>query len=101
MVVGVCRVSLLIPQASSLKDKRQVLRKIKDRVQNQFHVSIAEVANNDLWQRATLGISVVGNEHAHINSWLDKIINFIDQLYVAQIVSHDIEMIDFPDEESW
>ena len=101
MIVGVCRVSLLIPGASSLKAKRQVLRKIKDRVKNQFHVSIAEVGNHDLWQRSTLGISVVGTEGPYINSFLDKILNFIDRLYVAQIVDHDIELISFSNEESW
>src|SRR5437016_10955727 len=60
MVVGVLRLELLLPENHSLKGKRSVLRTIKARVQNKFNVSIAECADHDHWQRATLGVSQVG-----------------------------------------
>lgn len=93
MVVGVCQVDLLIPGNASLKGKRKVLRKIIDRVKNRYNISISEIGDNDLWQRSQLGLSVVGNDSRHINSSLDKIINFIDGMNVAEIIRSEIEII--------
>ncbi|NIQ38054.1 MAG: DUF503 family protein [Proteobacteria bacterium] len=92
MVVGVCQIDLLIPGNASLKGKRKVLRKIIDRVKNRYNISVSEVGDNDLWQRSQLGLSVVGNDSRHINSSLDKIINYIDGLNVAQIINSEIEI---------
>jgi uncharacterized protein YlxP (DUF503 family) len=93
VVVGVCQVDLRIPGNASLKGKRKVLRKIIDRVKNRYNISISEIGDNDLWQRSQLGLSVVGNDSRHINSSLDKIINFIDGMNVAEIVHSEIEII--------
>lgn len=93
MVVGVCRVVLLIPDNASLKGKRKVLRTILDRTRNKFNASIAEVGDNDLWQRSELGITLVANDMSFVNSCLDKILNFIDSLNVAEIIDHEIELI--------
>lgn len=93
MVVGVCRVDLRIPGNASLKGKRKVLRKIIDRVKNRYNISISEIGDNDLWQRSQLGLSVVGNDSRHINSSLDKIINFIEGMNVAEIIDSEIEII--------
>lgn len=84
---------LRIPGNASLKGKRKVLRKIIDRVKNRYNISISEIGDNDLWQRSQLGLSVVGNDSRHINSSLDKIINFIDGMNVAEIVHSEIEII--------
>jgi len=93
VVVGVCQVDLLIPGNASLKGKRKVLRKIIDRVKGRYNTAIAEIGDNDLWQRSQLGLSVVGNDSRHINSSLDKIINFIDGMNVAEIIHSEIEII--------
>lgn len=93
MVVGVCQVDLLIPGNASLKGKRKVLRRIIDRVKDRYNTSIAEIGDNDLWQRSQIGLSVVGNDSRHINSSLDKIINFIDGMNVAEIIHSEIEII--------
>jgi uncharacterized protein YlxP (DUF503 family) len=58
MTVGVCYIELLLYEASSLKGKRSILKRIISQVQNKFMVSIAEVGDNDLWQKSKLGISV-------------------------------------------
>ena len=84
---------LRIPGNASLKGKRKVLRKIIDRVKNRYNISISEIGDNDLWQRSQLGLSVVGNDSRHINSSLDKIVNFIDGMNVAEIVHSEIEII--------
>lgn len=99
MVVGVCQVDLLIPGNASLKGKRKVLRRIIDRVKNRYNISISEIGDNDLWQRSQLGFSVVGNDSRHINSSLDKIINFIDGMNVAEIIHSEIEIIHVHDRD--
>lgn len=93
MVVGICRISLIIHDNQSLKGKRQVLKSIVEKVKNRFNVSVAEVGDNDLWQRAELGVSAVGNDRAFINSVLDKVMNFIENLHLAEVVDHNIELI--------
>ena len=54
-----------------------VLRRVKDLVRQKFNVSIAEIADNDVWQRATLGVAIVGNERRHVEGALDEVIGFI------------------------
>lgn len=95
MVVGVLRLSLLIHSSFSLKEKRSVLRQIKDRTSNKFNVSIAEVDDLDLHNSAVLGLAVVSNDRRHINSTLDNIQKFIEELYVAEIVGSDMEILNY------
>jgi len=95
MVVGILRVSLSIPAADSLKGKRHVLRKVIDRVKARFNVSIAEVGENDIWQRAVVGVAAVGNDRRFVNEALDKVLHFIEEIYVAPVISHDLEIQSF------
>jgi len=95
MVVGVCHLDLLIRENNSLKGKRRILKKIIERVKNKFNVSIAEVGNYDLWQSSQVGFCVVGNDKRFINSSLDKIIRFIEDLNSAEIVKSEIELLNF------
>jgi len=93
MVIGVCKLDLRIPENHSLKEKRHVLRKLIDRVKTRFNVSISEVGDNDLWQRAQMGFCTVGNDRRHINSSLDKVIDFIEQMNLVEMVHTEIEII--------
>jgi uncharacterized protein len=77
MTVGVARLTLFLPEAHSLKEKRMVLRRVKDRAQQKFNLAIAEVGENDLWQRALLGIAVLGNGRRFVESALDEVIRFV------------------------
>jgi hypothetical protein len=77
MVVGIMKIALHISHAQSLKDKRQVARSVKDRVKNKLNVSIAEVDDHDLWQRLTLGVSVVASDAAHADSQLQAALSLI------------------------
>lgn len=97
MVVGTGLVDLLIPECGSLKDKRSVLSRIIRRTQNEFNVSIAEVGDNDLWRRARVGFSVVGNDKQYINAKIDHILRFIDRLDLAEILRSRIEIVSFDD----
>ena len=96
MVVGVLRLSLSIPVAASLKDKRQVLRKIIDRVKAKFDVAVAEVGENDLWQRGQLGVVTVSNDRRYVNEVLDKVRAFVDHLYLAPVLDQELEILTYP-----
>ncbi len=89
MNIGVCQISLRIPENSSLKGKRQVLKSITSRIRNKFNVSVAEVGDNELWQLATIGVCCVSNDGRHTNQVLSKIVDFV-------VNSHfDVEMLDY------
>ena len=99
MVVGVARLQMHFADSGSLKAKRQGLRRIIDRVRAKFNVAVAEVSGQDTWQRAGIGFAVVGNDGRHVQSMLDTIIGFVDQLYVAPILDRETEIIHYGDEE--
>jgi hypothetical protein len=93
MVVGICQFDFRIPENHSLKGKRHVIRKLTDRIRHRFNVAISEVGDNDLWQRAQIGICTVGNDRRHINSSLDKVIDFIEEMNLVEMVHTEIEII--------
>lgn len=93
MVVGLCTVELYIPDGHSLKAKRQVLLSLKDRLRDKFNVSIAEVGDQDLWQKAVLGIVCVANEGAYVNQVLDQAINVIRSIPTIELVQFRIELL--------
>ena len=97
MVVGVCRLSLMVEGSQSLKDKRAVLRKIKDRVLQKFNCAIAEVGDQDAWQAAQLGFAVVSNDRGFTQSMVQKILTFIDELSIAKLADDEQDYIDYGD----
>ena len=97
MFVCVARLTLQIPESGSLKAKRQVLRRITDRVKARFNVAVAEVDDQDLWQKATLALAVVGNERRHVDEQMEKVIHFVEEMYVAPLISRQTEIMGFGD----
>jgi hypothetical protein len=95
MVVGIKRLDLRIQGNNSLKGKRQIIKKIIERTKNRFNVSIAEIGDHDIWQRAQLGICVVSNDRRKVNSTLDKIYNFIEGLALCEIIDSDFEILTY------
>jgi len=94
MNVGVCRISFRLPENSSLKDKRRVLKSITTRVRNKFNVAVAEVDDHDLWQLATLGISCVSNDKRHANEVLSKVVDFISESrFEVEMLDYQIEIL--------
>ncbi|RYD06442.1 hypothetical protein N752_03710 [Desulforamulus aquiferis] len=93
MIVGLMTVELFIGGSNTLKDKRRVLKSIVDRVRSRFNVSIAEVGNQDLWQRATLGVAAVSNETAHVNQMLNTVIKSIEANGEAELIDYTIEIL--------
>lgn len=93
MVVGVCRLRLALHGVFSLKEKRGIIKRITARVRNSFPVSIAEIAENDQLRSAAIGFSVVGNDGAYVNSVVDKVLDCIEDLCLAEIIDQHIELI--------
>ena len=93
MVVGILVVELYIPRNGSLKGKRQVIKSLKERVKSRFNVSIAEVGDLDLWQKAVLGIACVANERGFVNGVLDHVLDFIVSNPRVEVVHYDLQMV--------
>jgi uncharacterized protein YlxP (DUF503 family) len=92
MIVGSLRVRLLIREARSLKDKRQVVRSIKDRLRNGFNISVAEVEAQDHRQLAVLGIALVGTEARQVRSTLDQIVAALRNHPVAELLDFEFDV---------
>ena len=93
MTVGVCRVTLRLPENGSLKGKRQLVRSLTTRLHNKFNVAVAEVDDNDLWQIATLGITCVSNDSAHAHEMLERVVTFIQQTRLdAELLDYEVEV---------
>lgn len=95
MTVGVCRITLMVPESHSLKEKRMVLRRIKDRVRNKFNCAIAEVGDQDAWQSAELGFAVVSNEHGFTQAMVQKVLQFVEDLAVAKVVNDEQDYVTY------
>ena len=89
MIVGTLRVRLLIREARTLKDKRQVVKSVKDRLRNGFNVSIAEVDALDSRQIAELGLAMVSNEAHHVKGALGQIVEVLRRHPIAELLDYE------------
>lgn len=92
MIVGWLRVRVLLRESKTLKDKRQVMRSIKDKLRNAYNVSIAEVDAEDHRQIGVLGIAMVGNESRPIRQAFDEIVAALRAHPVAELLDHEAEV---------
>lgn len=92
MVVALLRVELHIPHAQSLKDKRMVTRRLKDRLKP-FNVGVAETDHQDLWQRAELGVVTVATDDRHAEQVLQSVIDEIDRLEPGVMTRSEVEFL--------
>ena len=97
MFVSIARVTLDIPGASSLKAKRQVVRRVADKVKAKFNLAVAEIDDADVWTREVIGLSVVGNEQSFVREQMDKVLQCIEEMYVATVAHKEIEVVAFED----
>ena len=94
MVVGVCKIDVVMFEAATLKDKRRVVKSIKDRISHRFNVSIAEVAGLDLRQRTTLGMAVVSNDARFAEAQLASAVDLVRRVPNASMVDYSIEVLE-------
>jgi uncharacterized protein len=87
-------VTLYLPVSRSLKEKRQVIRPLMERLRRQFNVAVAEVEEQDAWQTAVIGLAVVSNEAVHAERQMDRIIEAIEQSRLdAEVVDRQIDVM--------
>ena len=93
MVIGLCRIELHLPDRQSLKEKRQVVKSLKDRLRQQFNVSMAEVDAHELWQRAVLAAACVGTDRAYVNGVLDRLVRAVERERAVDLVRTELEFV--------
>jgi len=93
VTIGICRIELLIPGSSSLKEKRYVLSSLKSQIRSKFNCSIAEVEGNDLWQKTVLAVAVVSNESRHADQIMARITQFIENDRRIQLLDYSTKIL--------
>jgi len=92
MTVGTLEIRLLVRQSRSLKDKRRVIRSLKDRIRNRHNVSIAEIGALQSRQQAVLGVAMVGNDPQYIDAALAKVIEIVRFDRAAELLDYELEI---------
>ena len=88
MVVGLLTLDLHLPESQSLKEKRMVLKSMKDRLRQQFNIAVAEVDGQETWQRVTLGVAGVGCDRRYVNGQLSQVVEWVQR-------QRDVELTDY------
>lgn len=92
MIYGLCELELLIAGSQSLKDKRQVLRHLKEKIKHKFNISVAEVDYQDLWQRAMLGMACVGNDREFVREVLSKAAEIVESSSEVEVLNRRMDL---------
>src|SRR5580692_11206256 len=93
MPVGLLTLELHIPDAQSLKDKRQVLRSLKDKLRRDFNVAVAELEHHEAWQRSVVGVVTLSNEEKHVREMLQKVLDEADDILGSFLINQAVEII--------
>lgn len=93
MVIGTLKVVFHLPENHSLKEKRRIAKSLSAKIRAKFNVSVAEVGSNDKWQILELGIVTVGNDRQFVDASINNLMNYIDSMYMAPIVSTEMEIL--------
>ena len=91
MIIGFLQLDLFVPQANSLKSKRQALKSLKDKIRQKFNVSVAEVSSLDKWQRQGFAVVCVNNDKRLLNSILSKVVNLVEKQHAVELIDYTIE----------
>jgi uncharacterized protein len=93
MPVGLLTLELHLAEAHSLKDKRQVLRSLKERLRANFNVAVAELDFEDTWQRSVVGVVTLSNEEHHVQEMLQKVLADADRILGPLLISHAVDFL--------
>jgi len=91
MPIGLLTLEIHIPDARSLKDKRQVLRSLKDRLRANFNVAVAELEHQELWQRSRVGVVSISGDGRHLEDSLQAIAQESERVLGRDLVSQQID----------
>lgn len=93
MVVGVSCIEIFFSESHSLKDKRQMIKKVVEKTRAKFNISIIEVKQTNLWQRASIGFALMGVNRDHVDAAIENVHRYIESLYVGEIINTWTEII--------
>ena len=93
MTIGLCRIELYLPESGSLKQKRSVIKSLPTRVRNKFNVSVSELEDNDLWQKALVGIVTISNDSRHANQVLSKVVEMVEREDRLMVTDYSLELL--------
>jgi hypothetical protein len=93
MPIGLLTLEIYIPEAHSLKDKRQVLRSLKDRLRRKFNVAVAELDGEDSWQRSVVGVVSLSNNAGHLEQSLRTVLEESENLLGRDLIGHELETL--------
>ncbi len=91
MPIGLLTLEIYIPDAQSLKDKRQVLRSLKDKLRGHFNVAVAELDHQDLWQRSVIGVVSISNDDKHLEESMRAVADESERLLGRDLIGQEIE----------
>jgi len=91
MPIGVLTLEIELPYAHSLKEKRAVLQKMRDRLRARFNVALAELDHQDVWQHATLGVVSISNSRALLEATLRQVLEESEKILGQDVVSHELD----------
>ena len=94
MVVGLLTLEIHLPYAHSLKDKRQVLRKLKDHLRAHYNVAVAEVDHQETWQRGTVGVVSVNQDRVYLAQLLEKVSSESERILGGDLVDSHLEYLE-------
>ena len=92
MIVGTLKIRLVLRESHNLKDKRRVLKSLKDTLSNKFNISVAETDEQDVWQTAELGVAAVGTDSQFVQSVLTSVINYVRFFGGVELVDQEQEI---------
>jgi len=93
VIVGAALVEIRVHGSQSLKEKRGVVRSIRSRVRNRFNLAVSEVGGQDTWQLAQLGLAAAGPDAGPVRATLERAIEFIEELHLAEVTGSEVELI--------
>ena len=93
MIIGICTCEIYIFNANSLKSKRSVVKSIIEKSKNRFNISIAEVGENDKWQKSIIAFSTISNSQKIVEETIEKVINFFDSYSEIEIINIKREIL--------
>jgi hypothetical protein len=92
MIVGTLKLRFVLRESHSLKDKRRVIRSLKDTLANKFNVAVAETDDQDLWQSAEIGIATVGTDTPFVQSVLSNVVGYVRFFGGVELVDSEQEI---------
>ena len=93
MIIGILQLELMISESHSLKEKRMVLKSLKDRLRQKFNISISEIGLQDRWQGAVIGIAAIGTDKKYVNGLLSLVLDWVAAHRSIELIATHMEIL--------